>query len=719
MAGIKYAYLNDDVYADEEYEIYLYFDSLSEADDSRILRCHLYDSQFSLEYNLDDVTLASLQSVDPSWSKTLVSNWNNIPSPDSCVKVLKMKFPSHLAGGTFRMDFYLQPSGENSLEAPKHYPTIVEVKKGLSNTTALNFNSSQSLLVDGNCFSVNLNIKGNNGKKMVSSVCWGENEDIEYGKNSPCRQSTTVHKNEKLYVHIHTEGMYGSSVELRNDTNNNTEREIKILDNVAVCTLSAANLVASSGDKICQMSVDKTNKLPSLSYDNTEVKLTAPPTSMVYVTTGANTDSWEKLSDASCRVDFRPEQNTYDGTFGFSWYRVGDTNTENSRVVRDCSFLENLGYHYDNAGNVHQDPNNGYKGSFMKDPNMINKHIWEYRRIRITGMEKQNSNALLSDLYLIPQMTIRKGKSVHLSLNAYSKQDPQEYVFEFSNPEVEKGGYLSVQPKSYSFLMSGMVMVQVECHKEFSKPVYLNVYAYGEKGKEESRALCGSLRILPNDVMHQRNVNLVVVNVRYKIKNASGYVKTCDGLQMTNITFDDTQKLYDQAYVNVNVENVTIDLDDPNDPVVNSYVAKYGRLPFDNYIRLIHDKTVFDYLYACEGLYRLLQELVSFAPINNRSAYVLVMLPMAGKSNNGFLGGVSLNGKNFTVCFAGCDKHTPAHELGHALGLPHTFTGCTSAAKYVYRYSSTDNIMDYSHLVKVKPQSFFHWQWKTINALME
>jgi len=56
------------------------------------------------------------------------------------------------------------------------------------------------------------------------------------------------------------------------------------------------------------------------------------------------------------------------------------------------------------------------------------------------------------------------------------------------------------------------------------------------------------------------------------------------------------------------------------------------------------------------------------------------------------------------------------YELGHALGLPHTFNGNEGkGAKYTYEDGKTDNIMDYSHVIGVKLQSFFHWQWKALN----
>lgn len=50
-----------------------------------------------------------------------------------------------------------------------------------------------------------------------------------------------------------------------------------------------------------------------------------------------------------------------------------------------------------------------------------------------------------------------------------------------------------------------------------------------------------------------------------------------------------------------------------------------------------------------------------------------------------------------------------AHELGHNLGLEHTFT---NDADIVYEFNSTDNIMDYSH----KDMVFYHWQWKQMNS---
>ena len=101
-------------------------------------------------------------------------------------------------------------------------------------------------------------------------------------------------------------------------------------------------------------------------------------------------------------------------------------------------------------------------------------------------------------------------------------------------------------------------------------------------------------------------------------------------------------------------------------------------------------------------------------PSMNKDSFIIAAIPLEADLN-----GYSYTSKRFTFCFSNCNLATPAHELGHALGLPHTFTGCTAKAKYVYQYASTDNIMDYSHKYDVERQSFFYWQWKTMNTNIE
>lgn len=736
MANIRYAFTPKTVESGKDCEVYLYFDSISDADNSLMLRCHLHDPQFSLDYYLDGVPLSSMKTVDSSWTNSFVSWWNNLPSPsDSNLRVLTLTFPSHLAGGTFVLDFSLQSSGRDSLAPATSIPNLLDVKNGLVSSSNLNSTNCVATTVNGNGFSVSLKIEHPNGTS-ISSFYWGENEDQKYivdANTTPYyRASRTAHANEVLYAHIQTEGLYGGTVYVK--VGAGSFFALRVKDNVALYKNKTTAFLDSGNQIVCQCDTSSfwpghKDITPKLSYDSNNIKLTGPQSSIICVMTEPKVKDWEKTSDASCRVDFRPTAN-YDGSFGFSWFRVGDTNTSNSRILHDCTFLDNLGYHYDEQGNVHQDANQGYSGNFRKDSVMVAKHIWTYSRILLPKLKvAQNYDdpkEVSHGLYLIPQMTILKGKSAQLQLVVESKKDPQEYKFEFSNPEAEKGGYLSVDQKSTSFLMSGM-MVKVKCNKEFSKPVNLNVWAYPEKGKEESRQLCGSVQILPNDDMHKRSVNVVLVNVCYKGKANGGNIVALDGSQISKIDESVLQKHYDQVYINIHVEKIQIELDNEDDPIVKKYILDKGKKPMGVYSSCLHNVNNPDWLDTSNGvLYTLLQDLARYAPIkNNRMTYILYTLPRPGKvfskifNNYVGLGGVSLVGKNFIVCFSTCQSFVPAHELGHALGLPHTFTGCTSAAKFVYQYATTDNIMDYSHHKGILQQSFFRWQWKMMNVLME
>ncbi len=746
MAKILYAYVNDTLIAEKEYEFYLCFDSLLENYDRYMILCHLYDPQFFLEYYLPEISLSPLAMGDNVKSSFLLDS-NSISAMRRKIRKFKMKFPSHLAGGTFRLDFVLQKM--YGLEAPKinHDYGLKSMQDFLMNIYSPQTPIPMKIPVDNNRFSVDVTIESPSGPSF-KDLYWGENDEIKYGVKSPSRSKTTVHQNEYLHAHLHTEGMYGMpiTVFLGND-----RLDTHILDNTLDVSYNSKiffnkrlnqiffrirDVTLPNSTLLCNHSFKIT---PNLTFDSTDaLNINAATTSAANVTNDPKTEDWEKCSNSLCRVDFRPSKN-YDGSFGFSWFRVEDTNTKKTKKINDWSFLENIGLHYEKYNKgvseiVQQNPNST-EGEFHKNDNMIKNHINDYQRIimplMLDGDDMDSPESVLSGKYLVPQMTIRKGKTAELAMYIKSKSMPEKFRFEFSNPAAEKDGYLTVNKKEWDSIKKGDTL-KIECKKEFSKSVNLNIYGYSKKDDEGSKNLCGSIRILPNDIMHQRNVDVLILNVSILMRGNDGKITELKGCDITQIKEDVLHKFYDQAYFNLHVFNETVILNNLNDPYVKEYYKDKNEYPADAFNKLmIADSSAYtnnlDY-YKGGKLAELMENIINYIPNINKNCYKIILMPWEitektikkdGTPDYSQVSGFSINGRRITFCFEGCNDSTPTHELGHAFGLPHTFTGCTTKAKYVYEYGKTDNFMDYSHHKGVDRQSFYYWQWKTMNALME
>ncbi len=775
MANIRYAFWSREVTVGKECEIFLYFDSISDADNSLMLRCRLHDPKLNLDHLLDGVLLSSMTPVSPFWGDMYVSSHKkNTPVSESHFRSLKLVFPPHFAGGKFLLCFYLERSGSNDLDPSAVLPNITELKEGLVESAGVSPSQINSANVSDNHFTADVEVKSESDPS-IKSLYWGIDANISYGKESTRRTNLTAYRNETLFVHVHTEGLYGHDIVLLVGTG---RTYLRVLDNVCVYQEVAPAFFDQDDAKIkCSAYVmhhsDESMQItPELSYDTRTINLSSSTYMPTNVMTEGETDESEKSSDTLSRVDFRLTPK-YDGSFGFSWYRVGDTGTEGTSVVNDNSFLDTLEYHYDEHNVIHPDLNSGYRGCFDIYPTMIAGHRREYGKILMPKLkiseDFSSPEEVMHGLYLIPQLTIRKGKSAVLDLYETCNGDkPKEYKLEFSNPNAEKGGFLSVDKKSISSFPNKKTTIKVTCNKEFSRPVNLDVYAYPEKGKEEGRLLCGSIHISPNDVMHQRDIYVRLFNLRHKEvafssatqvsvpQSEDGNQETTqgsneantpavqtqeeapvlDGARMTNLTDENLQLFYNQAYVNVHVEKIDIELDNPQDSLVKAYKEYYHRDPFEEYKRYCKQgypnspNSTEKWLdMTNEGISGLVMQLKGLSTYPGYEYFSIFAVPMKAKVTNsrggvGTLYGRSLGGQQLTMCFLECSLETPAHELGHALGLPHTFTGCTATAKYTYQYHTTDNIMDYSNHggssgTPVKRQSFFYWQMKSINSLME
>lgn len=488
-------------------------------------------------------------------------------------------------------------------------------------------------------------------------------------------------------------------------------------------------------------------------------------------------------SDAQCRVEFRPKEHDYDGRFGFSWFRKGDlseyvptttrhTGTDSNRsninvtVNLPCNDqrFESLvvggvislggrgamGRHFSTTdaqqANSSQFPppvrttgivvQNGNDAShfFDIDPIMVENHKLDYRKLVLHNMP---------DEYLVPVMTLKKGIKANLRLFIEAKKKVNKLVFEFDNPQALKDGYLEITPREIPDIKKTKYKksnyeIEVECKKEFSKELLLRVKAYPEKtlwgkiksifgaGEDVIPDICGAVKLLPNDISHQRKIKVVFFNM---ITNTNATSTDEEGSPAPplpagaaigtppplNSHQNDVIKYLNQAYLDVEFEPiVNINLTPPSVPpaagTVTDYTTYFGFTRMNS-----SGLRVIDYANS-SSLREFLLNHSQTAGYEDHFKIYFTQDECHNFTENYSLEGFS-SGEKFTICFSASSiaDSTPTHELLHSLGLPHTFDGSTSRAKYVYQECMTDNIMDYSNLIGVDAHSLFHWQWKSIN----
>ena len=768
MAVLRRIHFPEQMKAETEVRIPLFFDAPIEEADKTILQCHIYDEIFNIDYYLPDISIGSLEA--PNLDKDLL-RWMPIDTTYlPHIRIAKLKFPEQLAGGTFLVEFLVQCFPSDLIPTRHPYEIAVAVEKAsyadevkayfkekmkddidrllnrvLSDSSPTSKTPTFPLRyydVSRNHFQSNVKVESSVPQSpKVVSVCWGIDEDIRFREPSKRRTNTKVGKNETLFLHIQTRGLYGQEIPT-------SIGEIRVKDNTAVfvgrvCKFSAARF-DSTGKRIKGFAgLYQKNKdgsldtqyfnpksivyaTPQLTYDPQYITPITPATSAVTVSVGGQIKP-KIYSEARCMVEFRPSP-AYQGDFGFSWFRKGDLQLRKKYSVfsehlditvdtinlpsNDQDFAEIMGHHYESVivgkntvEYIVQDGNNSSRHSlFKKDEQMYRNHSSDYYRILMKNVEEQE--------YHIPYMTIRKGVEAELSLHISVKEQPEKLIYRFDNPKALSEGYMTINGSSAPYEDSAPPektgnspdiarTIRIKCLREFSKPLRLEVYAKVKDSKDEH--LCGAVHIFPNDMLHQRKIHVVFFNVVTKINGTDELygIEEDSTIEKENLT-----KYLGQAYV---VPEITIEK-----------------------LKLIDETTgVTDAGYLACCIQDSLKQKVytSVDPAKKEDLMKFLLRTIDKKYNNYFKiffvgdscpgsNGFSM-GEKFTVCFSSANLSTPAHELGHALGLPHTFDGSTSRAKYVYEDGMTDNIMDYCHLLGVTRHSFFHWQWHTMNIKLK
>ena len=92
--------------------------------------------------------------------------------------------------------------------------------------------------------------------------------------------------------------------------------------------------------------------------------------------------------------------------------------------------------------------------------------------------------------------------------------------------------------------------------------------------------------------------------------------------------------------------------------------------------------------------------------------YFITDITLVGSTPTDFTSGATGINKNYCALFHFGDAKTVAHELGHGLGLEHSFLADTDYPNRIILKNATNNIMDYGNIPK---KIFFLYQIKKIN----
>ncbi|WP_419868502.1 zinc metalloprotease [Chryseobacterium sp. CT-SW4] len=392
---------------------------------------------------------------------------------------------------------------------------------------------------------------------------------------------------------------------------------------------------------------------------------------------------------AKCIVKFRPHNKYKDNPeFGFDWLREGDSGQQG-----DNWFGSVMGKYFETDNITVFKNGNSWNTNFKRNLNMYDKKLKSYKNLSIIW-KKING---VPYLYPIPVLTLLKGKSALLNVKIEIKDKPKKLIFEFKDKEAEK--YLSLNIKEIEDIKIGkydkLNYLKITCKEQFTKEQLLYVKADGE--------ICGTLLIHPNSSTHIKNISTIFVSVKTDI---NGIIKVGKPKPGSQLYF---RQCLNQALVNPTIlDNFSIDC--TGNFIFNTFRNRFCTKIGSKY-----------YINKSSGLKEYLEDEFENKYGKKYASYYKVFFiediypSWKNGSISGYTNGFSYFNTTFTVQFNTHSKETVAHELMHALGLPHTFDG-NPPAKFTYMAYKTNNLMDYCHHVGIQRITVFKWQWKVLNS---
>lgn len=460
-------------------------------------------------------------------------------------------------------------------------------------------------------------------------------------------------------------------------------------------------------------------------------------------------------TDANCSLEFRPQPD-YKGEYGFDWIRnldtldyliltmstghdpfndrafkkimgkycIPDPNTRTSRTIIQPDINSNDGNlvkDSDPMDSLIFNPKTGDFDVSFRDGKMYDRLTKEYIQLLFKWEDPATKSPFRTYTPVMTMLIRDKDdvitpKTAKLGLFLDVKEEPEKIVLEFNHPKAKE--YLSLSQEVYTGFQKGKTNfvednkwnLEITCNAEFEDEYILFARAFGVN--DPKGMICGMLRILPNATQFQRKINLAAFNVQTGIN--PGIEKEDKGKSQNSIKR--MKIILGQALVIVNDEVVSLDMRNQPDFIANCCSRtdnpNYQPLGFTSCYILDYSK-----IHARGGFIDLLESTRN-SKYNTyfRLYYIdehMVEKDASGKftqEKNGF--SVPDVSPGLAFCFTSSGEETGGHEVGHSLGLAHTFEGVRGQAKYTYKAHETDNLMDYYQGTR---NSLYYWQWKLIN----
>ena len=409
---------------------------------------------------------------------------------------------------------------------------------------------------------------------------------------------------------------------------------------------------------------------------------------------------------SKCLVEFRPHSN-WKGEYGFDWIRTGDTGRSGDNPlycilgryyipipnsggeIDSCGTPKNV-EEYDTPVNVTSEDYYSYK--FIKDKEMFNRLTRTFSRFKITW--KNPAKEL--PFYVVPILTLWKGRKATFSLKFEGKEKAKNITFEFENSFVEDKGYLTLErPKldlnkislengNLNYLKKDCFTIC--CNKEFDTPQKLLVKADGK--------LCGAMLILPNSYKVRREIKIVIIYTETSISDKKGELVGKE---------ESLRNFLNQAMIDpkITYENL-----------VCKYKNKEENKKFKEECTYFNKD---DGMYYLKGMNMRTFEnhILKFYYEKFKDKYNdYYKIFLVGERSEKYEGFTEVWNK-YSFCLLNADERTAAHEVLHSIGLDHTFE--KNSDDFIYEGQQTDNVMDYQN----NGVALYQWQWKLINPAIK